>query len=75
MSQTGGHAQTLPKLMLAALGVVYGDIGTSPLYVLKEAFSPAGHHPLPVTPENILGVLSLMVWSLLLIVTFKYVSD
>jgi KUP system potassium uptake protein len=73
MSQSGNHAQTLPKLMLAALGVVYGDIGTSPLYALKETFSPAGHHPLPVTPENILGVLSLMVWSLLLIVTFKYV--
>lgn len=63
----------LPKLILAALGVVYGDIGTSPLYALKEAFNPASHHALPVTPENVLGVLSLMVWSLLIIVTLKYV--
>jgi KUP system potassium uptake protein len=63
----------LPKLILAALGVVYGDIGTSPLYALKEAFNPASHHALPVTPENVFGVLSLIVWSLLIIVTFKYV--
>lgn len=72
-SASGDASQTLPKLMLAALGVVYGDIGTSPLYALKEAFNPSGHHALPVTSANVLGVLSLIVWSLLIIVTFKYV--
>nr|Q07Q80.1 RecName: Full=Probable potassium transport system protein Kup 1 [Rhodopseudomonas palustris BisA53] len=58
-------------LLISALGVVYGDIGTSPLYALKETF--AGHHPIPVTPENIFGVLSLVFWTVLLLVTVKYV--
>ncbi|MBK7424998.1 MAG: potassium transporter Kup [Propionivibrio sp.] len=58
-------------LALAALGVVYGDIGTSPLYSMKEVF--AGNHSIPLTPENILGILSLIVWSLIIIVSVKYV--
>ncbi len=60
----------LVGLAIAALGVVYGDIGTSPLYAMREAF----HGPLsiPVTPGNVLGVLSLMFWSLILVVTIKY---
>ncbi len=58
-------------LALAALGVVYGDIGTSPLYVMKEVF--AGNHPIPLTPANILGILSLIVWSLVIVVSIKYV--
>ena len=58
-------------LALAALGVVYGDIGTSPLYTLKEVF--AGNHPIPLTPENVLGILSLILWSLIVIVSIKYV--
>lgn len=70
--ESHGHPQKLPSLMLAALGVVYGDIGTSPLYALKEAFTQQ-HHPLAPTHEHVLGVLSLIVWSLLIIVTFKYV--
>ncbi|WP_026258841.1 potassium transporter Kup [Uliginosibacterium gangwonense] len=76
MSQSHAGGATSPRmstLMLAALGVVYGDIGTSPLYALKEAFA-AGHHPLAATAPNILGVLSLITWSLLIIVTFKYVT-
>ena len=74
MSGTHGESsQSLAKLMLAALGVVYGDIGTSPLYALQEAFNPNSHHPLAVTQGNVLGVISLIVWSLLVIVTFKYV--
>src|SRR2546428_5971180 len=60
----------LARLSLLALGVVYGDIGTSPLYALREAFN--GQHGIPVTPGNVLGVLSLIFWSLLLIVTVKY---
>ncbi|MCU0766381.1 MAG: potassium transporter Kup [Gammaproteobacteria bacterium] len=60
-------------LTLAALGVVYGDIGTSPLYTLHEAFA-GGHHPVPVTPENVLGILSLVFWALMLVVTLKYAA-
>lgn len=57
-------------LTLSALGVVFGDIGTSPLYALKECFS--GEHFLPISEANILGVLSLFVWSLIVVVTIKY---
>jgi KUP system potassium uptake protein len=57
-------------LALAALGVVYGDIGTSPLYAIREAFH--GPHGIPVTPGNVLGVLSLIFWSLVIVVTVKY---
>jgi KUP system potassium uptake protein len=62
----------LPKLMLGAIGVVYGDIGTSPLYTMKESF--LGPHPLDVDPLHVFGVLSLIFWSLMLIVTVKYVA-
>ena len=61
----------LATLALAALGVVYGDIGTSPLYAVKEVF--AGNHPIPVTPANIYGSLSLFFWALVIIVSIKYV--
>jgi KUP system potassium uptake protein len=64
------RAAYLAVLSLGALGVVYGDIGTSPLYALREAFLSAGN--LPVTRDHVLGILSLMVWSLLLVVTLKY---
>src|SRR6185503_422117 len=60
----------LARLSLLALGVVYGDIGTSPLYAMREAFH--GQHGIPVTPGNVLGVLSLIFWSLVLVVTVKY---
>ena len=59
----------MPTLMLGALGVVYGDIGTSPLYAFKQSIEAAGG----VSEENILAILSLMIWSLLLVVTLKYV--
>ena len=62
----------LAKVALGALGVVYGDIGTSPLYAVKECF--AQPHGLPVTPENVFGVLSLVFWSLTLVVVVKYLS-
>jgi KUP system potassium uptake protein len=63
--------QGLSPLVLGALGVVYGDIGTSPLYALHATF--AGSHPLPVVAANILGVLSVMCWTIMLLVSFKYV--
>nr|WP_231727461.1 MULTISPECIES: potassium transporter Kup [unclassified Sphingomonas] len=66
------HSDSTSKLALGALGVVFGDIGTSPLYALKESF--AGHHPLPVDQLHIYGILSLMIWTMLLIVTVKYVA-
>jgi KUP system potassium uptake protein len=62
----------LATLALGALGVVYGDIGTSPLYTMKEVFGGA-HHPVAITTSNVLGVLSLVFWSLIAIVTIKYV--
>ena len=67
-----GPRDPLPVLMLGAIGVVYGDIGTSPLYALKESF--IGPHPLAVDRLHIFGVLSLIFWSLMLIVTVKYVA-
>src|SRR2546427_451426 len=57
-------------LSLAALGVVYGDIGTSPLYAFRECFKP--EYGLAPTASNVYGVLSLIVWSLILIVSVKY---
>ncbi|MGE5540620.1 MAG: potassium transporter Kup [Gemmatimonas sp.] len=60
------------RLALGAIGVVYGDIGTSPLYALKECF--AGSHPLALDEPHILGVLSLMFWTLAVIVSVKYVT-
>jgi KUP system potassium uptake protein len=68
-SDHGGNG--LGKLALGAVGVCYGDIGTSPLYAMKEVF--VGHHPLALDLIHIFGVLSLMFWSLLIIVTWKYI--
>jgi KUP system potassium uptake protein len=63
----------LHTMALAALGVVFGDIGTSPLYTMKEVFS-AGHHPLLLNPENVYGILSLITWALIMVVSVKYVA-
>ncbi len=60
------------RLAVSAMGVVFGDIGTSPLYALRETF--AGHHPLTLDMLHIMGVLSLIFWSMMVVVTFKYVS-
>lgn len=59
------------SLVIAALGVVFGDIGTSPLYTLKECF--AGSHALPPTQDNVLGILSLIFWAIMLVISVKYV--
>jgi KUP system potassium uptake protein len=68
------HAPTgkLGALALGALGIVFGDIGTSPLYTLHECTNPA--HGVPPTPGNVLGVLSLIFWSLVMVVTVKYLA-
>ncbi len=68
----GAAAPRRWPLVIGAIGVVFGDIGTSPLYTLKEAFGP--HYGLQADATNVLGVLSLILWSLVLVVTFKYVT-
>ncbi|MFL6125993.1 potassium transporter Kup [Actinophytocola sp.] len=60
-------------LVVGALGVVFGDIGTSPLYALQTVFNPHDPHPVPVSETNVLGVVSLMFWSVMVIVTIFYV--
>ncbi len=67
-----GGMKRLAGLSLAALGVVFGDIGTSPLYAVRECFH--GEYGIPITQGNVLGVLSLLVWALLLIVSLKYLT-
>jgi KUP system potassium uptake protein len=78
MAVTALRANSIPheqnhevaRLALLALGVIYGDIGTSPLYALRECFS--GSHAVGVSHANVLGVLSLVFWTLLLVITLKY---
>ncbi len=77
MSHATGEAETprgkyLFILSLTAMGVVYGDIGTSPLYAIRECFY--GEHGVPVTPANVMGVLSLILWSLLIVISVKYLG-
>jgi len=66
-----GVRPKLPLLALGALGVVYGDIGTSPLYAMRETFE-SPHHELAFNEANILGVLSLITWSLIIVISIKY---
>lgn len=70
--QSHGHAPqgSMAKLAVGAIGVVFGDIGTSPIYAFRETF--AGHHPIDPDPVHITGVLSLVFWSMMIVVTFKY---
>ena len=65
------HRDGFAKLAIGSVGVVFGDIGTSPLYAFRETFS--GHHPIEPDQLHIVGVLSLVFWSMMLVVTFKYV--
>lgn len=71
MSSQHPSSSHLSALTLAALGIVFGDIGTSPLYAFKEAFS--GPHALPISPESVLATLSALLWAVLVIVSIKYV--
>jgi KUP system potassium uptake protein len=68
----GHHQGGLLKMAVGAIGVVFGDIGTSPLYAMRDTF--AGHHRLPLDQLHIYGIVSLMFWSMMVIVTLKYVS-
>jgi len=72
-SYTHPHGEAgLLKLTVGAIGIVFGDIGTSPLYAFRETFG--GHHPIPVDRLHVLGVLSLIFWSMMIVVTLKYVT-
>ena len=71
-SEQSHHKSSLAALTLAAVGIVYGDIGTSPLYAMKEVFSV--QHGLALNQANLLGVVSLIVWSLIMVVSLKYVT-
>jgi KUP system potassium uptake protein len=71
LKRASSHRSTRAALTLAALGIVFGDIGTSPLYAVKETFSP--DHGIPLTADNILGGLSTIFWSLMIVVSLKYV--
>lgn len=68
--QSTAKKAALPAMTLAALGVVFGDIGTSPLYALKESFHAA--HGLGITPANVLGILSIIFWTMTMVITIKY---
>jgi len=70
---SGRHGRSLAPLALGALGVVYGDIGTSPLYALRETFRGRGHE-IMVSETNVLGVLSLAFWSLIAVISVKYLT-
>jgi len=70
MSHEDVHGKRLFSLSLLALGIVYGDIGTSPLYAMRECFY--GHHAVPLSQANVYGVLSLIFWTLVTVVTIKY---
>lgn len=72
MHEGPSNRRYLFTLSLSALGVVYGDIGTSPLYALKECFMRHHGHQIAVTDSNVLGVLSMITWALILVISFKY---
>src|SRR5438093_3064320 len=67
-----GRRSGLLPLTLTAIGIVYGDIGTSPLYTVRECFF--GEHGVPPTQENVLGVLSLIIYALVLVISVKYIA-
>jgi len=61
-------------VVVGALGVVFGDIGTSPIYTIQTVFDPSDPHPVPLSPDNIYGVVSLIFWAVMIIVTLTYVT-
>src|SRR6185369_10474514 len=72
MTHVAAPSARVVPLTLTAIGVVYGDIGTSPLYTIRECFY--GSHAVDVTPENVLGVLSLVLYALFIVISIKYIA-
>jgi KUP system potassium uptake protein len=73
MEATGNHAKAKAAMVVGALGVVFGDIGTSPIYTIQTVFNPDDPHPVQSSIASVFGVVSLIFWSVTIIVTFKYV--
>ena len=71
---SGGREVVRAAIVVAALGVVFGDIGTSPIYTIQTVFNPADPHPVPISTNNVFGVVSLIFWSVMIIVTLTYVT-
>ena len=63
-----------PAIVIGALGVVFGDIGTSPIYTLQTVFNPGDPHPVPISTANVYGVVSTIFWSVMIIVTLTYIT-
>jgi KUP system potassium uptake protein len=61
-------------VVVGALGVVFGDIGTSPIYTIQTVFNPADPHPVPISTDNVYGIVSLIFWSVMIIVTLTYIT-
>ena len=73
--RTVGGAETVRlAVVVGALGVVFGDIGTSPIYTIQTVFNPGDPHPVPISTDNVYGVVSLIFWSVMIIVTLTYVT-
>ena len=72
-SHPGQHSAR-PAIVIAALGVVFGDIGTSPIYTLQTVFNPGDPHPVPISRVHIFGIVSLIFWSVMIIVSLTYVT-
>ena len=73
--RTVGAAETVRlAVVVGALGVVFGDIGTSPIYTIQTVFNPSDPHPVPISTDNVYGVVSLIFWSVMIIVTLTYVT-
>ncbi|MFK4089089.1 potassium transporter Kup [Kribbella sp. NPDC020789] len=70
---TGARTPAQAALMIGALGVVFGDIGTSPIYTVQTIFNPSDPHPVETATQNVFGIISLIFWSVTIIVTIKYV--
>jgi KUP system potassium uptake protein len=70
----GGAQRVRLAVVVGALGVVFGDIGTSPIYTIQTVFNPADPHPVPISTENVYGVVSLIFWSVMTIVTLTYIT-
>ena len=70
----GGAESARLALVVGALGVVFGDIGTSPIYTIQTVFNPADPHPVPISTDNVYGVVSLIFWSVMIIVTLTYLT-
>ncbi len=73
--RTVGGAETVRlAVVVGALGVVFGDIGTSPIYTIQTVFNPSDPHPVPISADNVYGIVSLIFWSVMIIVTLTYVT-